>query len=114
MDLSFTSRPGRGCLIVHLEGVLDMSTVPQVRQHLQQALDTGARFVVLDLAAVRLLDSTALGMIVWLRKELLERDGRVYVTGARPVVLSVLHFTSVDRLVHLSDDVEAAEADIAA
>ena len=114
MDLTFTTRPGRGCLIVHLDGVLDLGTVPQVREHLQQVLDGGALSVVLDLAAVRLIDSTALGMMVWLRKELLERDGRVYVAGARPVVLSVLRLTSVDCLVQLSDDVEAAEADITA
>ncbi|MFF5235196.1 STAS domain-containing protein [Dactylosporangium sp. NPDC000521] len=109
-----TTRPGRGCLIVQLDGVLDLGTVPQVREHLQRALDDGVQFVVLDLAAVRFIDSTALGMIVWLHKQLLERDGGVFVAAARPVVRTVLALTSVDRLIHLSDDVDAAEAAVAA
>ncbi|MFI5916548.1 STAS domain-containing protein [Dactylosporangium sp. NPDC051541] len=113
MDFSFTTRPGRGCLVVRPDGVLDLGTVPEVREHLQHALDDGARFVVLDLTAVRLIDSTALGMLAWLHKQLVGRDGRVYVAAARPVVRNVLSLTSVDRLVRLSDDVEAAEADIA-
>ncbi|GAA0716230.1 STAS domain-containing protein [Dactylosporangium roseum] len=85
-----------------------------MRRHLRRALDDGARFVVLDLAAVRLIDSTALGMMVWLHKELLDRDGRVYVAAARPVVRNVLQLTSADRLIRLSEDIDAAEADISA
>ena len=82
MELSLATRPGRGCLVVQLGGVLDLASIPDVRSRLQQALDDGVRNVVLDLAEVRLIDSTALGMIVWLHKELLERGGRACVAAA--------------------------------
>ncbi|MEV0134119.1 STAS domain-containing protein [Dactylosporangium sp. NPDC050688] len=114
MDLSVTTRPGRGCLIVQAGGDLDLATAADVRQHLQQAVDDGMRVVVLDLAGVRLIDSTALGMIVWLYKQLLDRDGRVYVAAPRPMVRSLLSLTSVDRLIRVCEDVQAAEADLAA
>lgn len=110
MELSLATRPGRECLVVQLGGVLDFASIPDVRSRLQQALDDGVRNVVLDLAEVRLIDSTALGMIVWLHKELLERGGRVCVAAARPLVLQVLELTSVDQLVHLHDTVASAEA----
>ena len=113
MDLSLTTRPGRGCLIVQMSGVLDLATTPEVRSSLQQAMDDGARNVVLDLADVPLIDSTALGMIVWLHKQLLERGGQVGVAAARPVVLRVFELTSVDRLIRIYDSVEAAENGLA-
>lgn len=114
MDLSLATRPGRGCLVVQVGGVLDLATTPHVRSSLQAALDDGARSIVLDLTGVRLIDSTALGMIVWLHKQLQERDGRVCVATTRPAVLRVFKLTSVDRLIAIYDDVEAAEDDLAA
>ncbi|GAA1740255.1 hypothetical protein GCM10009681_08950 [Luedemannella helvata] len=99
---------------MHLDGVLDLGSVPQVRQHLEHALNDGTRIFVLDLTGVRLIDSTALGMIVWLCKELSGDGGRVYVAGAQPLVLNVLQVTSVDSLVHITDSVAEAEAHISA
>ncbi|MGI5241837.1 STAS domain-containing protein [Dactylosporangium sp. CA-139066] len=114
MDLSLTIRPGRGCVVVQAGGVLDLATTPDVRERLQQAVDEGARHVVLDLAGVRLIDSTALGMIVWLHKQLVQDGGGVCIAGARPMVRTVFELTSVDRLVGIYDSVEAAEDSLAA
>jgi anti-sigma B factor antagonist len=114
VELSLATRPGRECLVVQLGGVLDLASIPDVRSSLDQALDDGVRNVVLDLAEVRLIDSTALGMIVWLHRELLDRGGRVCVAAARPLVLEVLELTSVDRLVRVHDSVASAEADLPA
>ncbi|WP_433221770.1 STAS domain-containing protein [Dactylosporangium sp. CS-047395] len=112
MELSVATRPGRASLVVQLHGVLDLATVTHARDQLQQALDDDVRTIVLDLAEVRLIDSTALGMIVQLHKDLLERGGRVCVAAPRPIVRNVLLLTSVDRLVGMYDTVAAAEADL--
>jgi anti-anti-sigma factor len=75
-------------------------------------VDDGARTVVLDLTGVRLIDSTALGTIVWLHKQLQERGGQVCVAAPQPLVVKVLELTSVDRLIRIYDSVEAAEDDL--
>jgi anti-anti-sigma factor len=98
---------------VEVGGVLDLATTPDVRSSLQHAVDDGARTVVLDLTGVRLMDSTALGMIVWLYKQLRERGGRVCVAATRPAVLRVFSLTSVDQLIGIYDSVGAAEDDLA-
>lgn len=113
MDLSLATRPGRGCLVGQVGGVLDLATTPDVRSSLQQAVDDGAQSVVLDLTGVRLIDSTALGMIVWLHKQVQERGGRVCVAATRPALLRVFQLTSVDQLIRIYDDVDAAEDDLA-
>lgn len=112
VDLSLATRPGRGCLVVQVGGILDLATTPDVRSSLHQALDDGAGAVVLDLTRVRFIDSTAVGMIVWLHKQLQERGGRVCVVATEPIVLKVLELTSMDRLVRIYDSVEAAEDEL--
>lgn len=112
LDLSLSTRAGRGCLIVQVDGVLDLATTPDVRNSLQHALDTGAHTVVLDLAGVRFLDSTGLALIVWLHKQLLQRGGRVCIATTAPGLLRVFALTSVDRLIRIYDGVEAAQDDL--
>lgn len=114
MDLSLATRPGRGCVVVQVSGVVDLAAVPHVRRLLQDAMDAGAHTVVLDLPGVRLIDSTGLGMIVWLHKELHERGGRVRLAAPQPAVLRLLELTSMDRLIRIYGSVEAAEDDVRA
>ena len=109
---SLASRPGRGCVVVQVAGVLDLATVPEVRRCLQQALDAGDRNVALDFTAVRFVDSTAIGMIAWLHNQLQERGGRVSVAATEPIVLRVFELTSLDRLLRVYDTLEAAEDDL--
>lgn len=110
-EVALASRPGRGCTVVQARGVLDMTAEPQLRQALQQVIDTGARRVVVDLAEVRLLDSSALGTLVLMFKALREDGGSLCVAAPRPLVRSVLSITSVDRAITVYDTVQAAEDD---
>jgi anti-sigma B factor antagonist len=112
MELSVMSRPCGGCVIVQLAGVLDLATCPAVQSRLQETIDGGAHTVVLDLTQVRLIDSTALGLLMWLRQELQGRGGQVAVAGAQPIVRQVIELTSVDRLIGLYETLPAAEAQV--
>jgi anti-sigma B factor antagonist len=114
MEATWTSRPGRGCVVVKVDGVLDLAAVPDVRRTLEQATDGAVRVVLLDLTGVRLVDSSGLGMIVSFHQQLQERGGRVCVATTEPIVLRVFEVTSVDRLVRVYDSVEAAEDDLSA
>ncbi|NUR30135.1 MAG: STAS domain-containing protein [Catenulispora sp.] len=108
-DQVYAVRRAAGCVVVAVTGVLDLVTAPAVRLALEQELDAGARQLVLDLTGVRFLDSTALGMLVWLRSELLGRGGAVALATTAPIVLKVLRLASMDQLIPIFDRVEAAE-----
>jgi anti-sigma B factor antagonist len=112
--VSVTIRPGRGCTVVRVAGELDLDSAPELRAGLRQAVDDGGDTVVLDLAGVRFMDSSGLGMIVLTYKELQARSGRLCLAAVQPFVLKVLELTSVDSLVSIYDSVEAAENDLAA
>lgn len=114
MDLLLSARPGRGCTVVHVRGDLDMATAPQLREGLQRLVDAGDRQLVVDLAGVEFMDSSALGALVVMFKALRDVGGRLCLTAVQPTVRSVLKVTSVDQVIDLYADVQAAEADLPA
>jgi anti-sigma B factor antagonist len=99
-------------VVVRVDGVLDLTTVAQVRRSLQGAMDDGAHFIVLDLTGTRFIDSTGVGMIAWLHKQLQARTGAVSIAATEPVVLRVFELTSIDRLIPIHESVQAAEGDL--
>jgi len=111
-EVTLSSRPGRGCTVVEVHGVLDMKGEPRLRQALQAVVDAGARRVVVDLAEVRLMASSGLGTLVAMFKLLRDNGGILCLAAPRPLVRSVLAITTVDRAITVYDTVEAAEDDI--
>jgi anti-sigma B factor antagonist len=112
MDLQVSTQVGPGCTVVRVSGELDVDTRPRLQTALRQAVDAGARQVVLDLAEVPFMDSSGLGALVEAVKLLRDRGGRLSVAAVREPVRSVLALSAVDRLVDLYDSVAAAEAEL--
>jgi anti-sigma B factor antagonist len=110
VDVRLSVRPGRACSVVEVAGDLDVATSPQLRQGLQQVLDAGTRHVVVDLAGVGFMDSSALGTLVVMFKAFREGGGRLCLAAAQPPVLNILSVTSVDRAIDVYDSVPDAEA----
>jgi anti-sigma B factor antagonist len=59
-----------GAVIVRLAGELDLYNAEDVRTALAQAIDTAPRRIVVDMAAVEFVDSTALGVLIEARARL--------------------------------------------
>ena len=77
-----TEKPlaGPGILLA-VTGELDIATVPELRDRLTEAIEGGARAVVLDLRDVTFMDSVAMAAILHARTQLGER-GRMAVVLA--------------------------------
>jgi anti-sigma B factor antagonist len=65
----------------------------------------GAAAMVLDLADVGFMDSTALGLLVSLHRRL---GDRLVVAGARPVVQRLFEITKLVTVVRTADSVDTA------
>jgi anti-sigma B factor antagonist len=111
VGLLLSVRPGRGCAVLEVRGEVDMATSPQLRDGLQRLVDAGDRQVVVDLAGVGFMDSSGLGALVMMFKALRDVGGRLCLAAVQPAVHNVLTVTSVDRVIHIYDSVQAAEAD---
>lgn len=109
MDLSLSTRQGRDCTVVEVAGDLDMGTTPELRECLRAVVDAGARCVVVDLAGVGFMDSSALGALVVVFKQLRDLGGRLSLAAVQRSVRTVFTITSVDRVIDIHDTVQAAE-----
>jgi stage II sporulation protein AA (anti-sigma F factor antagonist) len=93
--------------IVHLSGEIDIATVPDIQAALEKAIDTGCRQAVLDLARVTYIDSSALGLLVWLDHELAPNEGKVVIAGANTDVSRILELSG---LVGVAPTISARES----
>ena len=87
-----------------LSGEIDLSTVGELQDRLEPALQSDPRLLVLDLRQVTFLDSSGLRLILRLHKRQEEQGGRlVLVRGGRRVA-RVLEITGADSELELVDD----------
>ena len=81
--------------VIAVEGELDLSTAPQLKWRLVDALDQGRSAIVVDLAGVTFMDSTALGVLVGVRRSL-DVGARLGVVCTEPNVLNIFQMSGLD------------------
>jgi len=97
--------------IVRLLGDVDVAVVPELQVGLEEAFDGGCENIVLDLAQVTYVDSSALGLLVWLDRHMGPQHGRVILAGANSDVTRILEISGlvgVAASIATSDDVDGA------
>jgi anti-sigma B factor antagonist len=87
-------------------GELDAYTVGQFREQLAD-LATSRRLLI-DLSAVPFMDSAGLGALIGGIRRAREAGGDVAVACSRPTLTRLLHTTGFDRIVPVTETVEAA------
>jgi anti-sigma B factor antagonist len=103
-----TERTEENTPVLSVRGEIDVSTAPTLRDHLVQTSQRGHETVVVDLAEVTFLDSTALGVLVGGLKRFRAAGGelRLVVTGRN--VSKVLEITGLDDVFPVYQSVEQA------
>ncbi len=81
--------------VISVEGELDLATAPRLKWVLIDVLEAGCTRLVVDLARVSFLDSTALGVLVGVKRRL-DPDERLAIVCARPAVLKIFEFSGMD------------------
>jgi anti-sigma B factor antagonist len=97
--------------VLAIEGELDVTSAPRFKEELHEPLGAGYRKIVLDLAQVTFIDSTALGVLVSLNYErrLVAGEGLV-MAALRPSVLKVFEVTGLVSSFDITPDLETALA----
>jgi anti-sigma B factor antagonist len=81
-----------------IEGTLDALTAPDLRGVVDALVNERRRLVTLDLASLRLIDSSGVGVIVSLFKRLRAQGGDVRITGLRDQPLAIFKLLRLDRV----------------
>jgi anti-sigma B factor antagonist len=89
--------------------ILDAAQVQQLGEDLYDLVDNRARRkLVLDFSNVKFLSSSALGVLITLRKKSEEIKGRLLLCSLRPELRKVFKITSLDKLFEFYDNEEKA------
>lgn len=93
-------------LVVLLGGELDLYNADEVRTVLADAVDAGTSRIVIDLAEVDFVDSTALGVLLEARSRL-GADG-LALAGPRLEIRRALEVSGLDRHLAVHDSIDQA------
>jgi anti-sigma B factor antagonist len=81
--------------VISVEGELDLSTAPRLKWMLVDTLDAGRDRLVVDLSRTTFMDSTALGVLVGVRRRL-DAHARIAIVCANPSVLKIFEYAGMD------------------
>ena len=101
---------GAGRAVVAFRGDLDLFSTPVLRQAIDDAVEQGAREILLDLTEASSLDSTAIGLIL---RTLRRLDGAVAVVNVDPHIGRTLEITGLGDLLPVVGSRSAGEAALA-
>ena len=87
---------------VRLLGELDMSTAPQLRDHLVRLASDGAGVVTLDLSDLAFIDSTGLSVLITALKHLRQQGGDLALRSPTPGTRKVLEITGLTEVFSIS------------
>lgn len=92
-----TTQAGADTIVAVQASRLDASFAPQFKTDMMEIVNGGARRIVLDMSAVKLIDSSGLGTLVSILKAL-NGQGSIVIRGASPTVLGLFKLTRMDRV----------------
>lgn len=96
--------------LVSLDGRLDLSTAPLVRQRLTELIAAGHPRIVVDLGAVAFIDSTGLGTLVSGFKAARLAGGDLRLARPNDQARVILQLTTLERVLKSYDSIEEARA----
>ncbi len=93
--------------MVTVGGEVDLYTAPQLRSELVEALDDGARRLLVDMSRVEFCDSTGISVLLSAMKRSRDKGGDLEIVAPRPAVTKVLEVTGLDEVFVIHPDLEA-------
>jgi anti-sigma B factor antagonist len=84
--------------VLAIEGTLDAVTAPELRPVVDLIVQERRKLVTLDLASLRLIDSSGVGVIVSLFRRLRETGGQVNITGLHDQPRAIFRLLRLDKV----------------
>lgn len=97
--------------LVAVEGELDLSTAPRLKWMLIDSLQAGLSRLLVDLSRTTFMDSTALGVLVGVKRKL-DVDERLAIICPRRDLLKIFEFAGMDGAFAIFPTLEEALADV--
>ena len=97
-----------GVTVVRVSGDVDLQSSPQFRELLLDALAGSRGTLRIDLSQVHYMDSSGVGTMVYVKREVERAGRRVVLIGLQPRVRSVFEITHLDQFFTIVRSLEEA------
>lgn len=94
-------RPSDRVVVVRPEGDLDINSASEFRTAVFEGIDEGATRVIVDLAEVKFVDSTALGVIASGVRSITSQGGSLEVACEDKNITRLFEITGLDRVLQI-------------
>ena len=101
-DISSERRDG-GVVVITIAGELELRAGADLKSRLSDAVDSGARTIVVDMSAVTFIDSTGLGALVGGLKRVRAVDGELALVCVDRSIVRIFEITGLDRVFPLHE-----------
>ena len=97
-------------IVIKLQGEVDLYAAPELKDHVNRAIESGKTKLVLDLSEATFIDSTTLGILVSGMKRLRPRGGMLAVLCPDPTMARIFDITGLNRMFSVHDTLDSALA----
>jgi anti-sigma B factor antagonist len=94
LEITTTLRPN-GVAVVMPVGTMDINTASEFKQHIAETIESGYRWLVIDLSAITFLDSTGLGALITGLKRAQAMGGDLRLAQVPQKVRMVMELTAL-------------------
>ena len=108
--MSFTISKQGDVSVVEVDGQLIVGNRQELKQKMLDALDGGARKIVVDFTKTGYIDSSGLGVLVSLSKKIREQGGELRLAALNEDLRTLFELTKLDTLFQIADTREQALA----
>jgi len=106
--MPLTQRIAGRTVVVEVEGQLIVGNRHELKQMVLAALGDGARRFVIDFARTGYIDSSGLGVLITLSKEVRAAGGDLRLASLNEDLQTLFELTRLDTFFRISDDLDAA------
>jgi anti-sigma B factor antagonist len=110
MELKLGHYGKAGTEVVDVQGEIDISTAPRLRELLIDLVSTNHYQIVVNLEKVGFVDSTGLGVLVGGLKRVRAHDGSLDLVCTREPILQIFRITGLTKVFGIYDTVDQAIA----
>jgi anti-sigma B factor antagonist len=113
MNFNIGEEPHAGdLLIIKLQGEVDLYAAPELKSHVNGAIERGKKKLILDLSQTTFIDSTTLGILVSGMKRLRPRGGMLAVLCPDPTMARIFDITGLNRMFSVHATLDEAVASL--
>lgn len=106
--LRFETDQRNGIPVAHIAGDVDLRSAPRLRDQLLNFANQHDGRLIIDLSDVAYMDSSGVGTIVFVKREVERSGGTLVLAGLQPRVRSVFEITHLVQFFTIAENVDEA------